>query len=154
MGTVFSHVFNLGFASLSLLPLIALYPDSFKVSLAMLLLPLVIALLVVLGLGLTLITSILNVVYRDVGYIVNSLLLVLFWATPIVYSSDKVTGTAKTVMMLNPMASLIDCVRTIVMQGVAPSLRELGIAASSTAVVLAVGVVIYRSFATVVSDHV
>ena len=38
MGTVFSHVFNLGFASLSLLPLIALYPDSFKVSLAMLLL--------------------------------------------------------------------------------------------------------------------
>ena len=64
-----------------------------------------------LGLGLTLITSILNVVYRDVGYIVNSLLLVLFWATPIVYSSDKVTGTAKTVMMLNPMASLIDCVR-------------------------------------------
>ncbi|MEZ4226504.1 MAG: ABC transporter permease [Polyangiaceae bacterium] len=154
MGTVFSHVFNLGFASLSLLPLIALYPGAFRVSLAMLALPVVLGLLVVLGLGLVLFTGILNVVYRDVGYIVNSVLLVLFWATPIIYPFDKVPASYQGFMMFNPMASLIHCVRVIVMQGEFPPARAFWPACAVSFGVLALGGLMYRRFATEVSDHV
>ncbi len=153
-GTVFSHTFNLGFASLSLLPLIAFYPSAFRVSAAMLLLPIVVFLLVVLGLGLTLISSILNVVYRDVGYIVNSLLLVLFWATPIIYPLTRVPEDVRSFMLLNPMASLIHCVRVIVMEGQVPPAAALGAAAAVSSLTLAVGVFIYWRFAPVVADHV
>lgn len=153
-GSVLSHTFNLGFASLSLLPLIALYPSAFRVSLAMLALPLVILLLVALGLGLTLLTGILNVVYRDVGYLVNSALLVLFWATPIIYPLTKVPEGARAWMLLNPMASIIHCIRVIVMDGALPPWSALGAAFGVSCGVLGLGVFVYARFSSVVSDHV
>ena len=154
MGTVFSHTFNLGFASLSLLPLIAFYPEAFQVSLAMVALPVLILLSVCLGLGLTLLTSILNVVYRDVGYIVNSILLVLFWATPIIYPMHKVPDAYQGWMMLNPMASLIYCIRVIIMDGAFPPARPFWSATAVSLGFLALGTLVYRRFSSVVADHV
>ncbi len=153
-GTVSSHIFNLGFASLSLLPLIAFYPEAFQVSLAMLALPVVIAILVCLGLGVTLLTSILNVVYRDVGYIVNSFLLVLFWATPIIYPLHKVPEEYQYWMLLNPMASLIYCVRVIILDGSFPPARAFWPALLVSLGILLLGSFVYRRFSNVVSDHV
>jgi ABC-type polysaccharide/polyol phosphate export permease len=153
-GTVFSHVFNLGFAALSLLPLIAFYPESFHVSLALVVLPLVIVFLVALGLGLALISAVLNVVFRDVGYIVNSALVVLFWATPIAYPIDRLPGGWKQAMLLNPMASLIHCIRDVILKGVFPPASVLSAAAASTLGVLLLAVLIYRRFETEIADHV
>jgi ABC-2 type transport system permease protein len=153
-GTVFSHTFNLGFASLSLLPLIAFYPEAFQVSFAMLALPVVVALLVCLGLGLALLSSILNVVYRDVGYIVNSVLLVLFWATPIIYPLHKVPDAYQGWMMLNPMASLIHCIRAIIIEGAFPPGRAFWPALAVSLGVLLLGALVYRRFSSVVADHV
>ncbi len=154
MGTVFSHTFNLGFASLSLLPLIAFYPEAFQVSLAMIVLPVMIVLLVCLGLGLALLTGILNVVYRDVGYIVNSVLLVLFWATPIIYPLHKVPEAYQNWMLFNPMASLIHCIRAIIMEGAFPPARAFWSATLVCVGILLLGSLIYRRFSKVVADHV
>jgi ABC-type polysaccharide/polyol phosphate export permease len=153
-GTVFSHVLNLGFASLSLLPLVAIYPGAFQVSFAFLALPLVAVLLVALALGLALASAILNVVYRDVGYIVNSALVVLFWATPIVYPLEFLPEHARRWMLLNPMASVLSCLRDIVMKGQLPPASLLGIAALSCVGVLGVALLLYRRFAREVADHV
>lgn len=154
MGTVFSHLQNLGFASLSILPLIALYPSYFQVSLAILVLPIVLVFLIALALGLVLISGVLNVVYRDVGYIVNSALVVLFWATPIMYPLDKVAGNARRMILLNPMASIIECTRAIVMDGRFPPPGVIGAAAVSSSLILLVGLLLYRRFARQLADHV
>lgn len=153
-GTVFSHVFNLGFAALSLLPLIAIYPEAFHVSLSLVVLPLVIVLLIALGLGLALISAVLNVVFRDVGYIVNSALVVLFWATPIAYPIDRLPGVWKKAMLLNPMASVIHCIRDVVLKGEFPPASVLGAAAASCLGLLALGALIYRRFESEIADHV
>jgi ABC-type polysaccharide/polyol phosphate export permease len=153
-GTVFSHLHNLGFASLSILPLIALYPSAFQVSLAMLALPLVLVFLVVATLGLVLISGVLNVVYRDVGYIVNSSLVVLFWATPIMYPLDRVAGTARRILLLNPMASIIESTRAIVMDGRFPAAGVTAAAAASSGLILLIGLLLYRRFARQLADHV
>jgi len=154
MGTVFAHLYNLGFASLSILPLIALYPSAFQVSFAILFLPIVLGFLIALALGLAILSGVLNVVYRDVGYIVNSALVVLFWATPIMYPLDKLTGIARRLMLLNPMASIIECIRDIIMNGRLPPLGVIAAAAGSSFGILLVGLLLYRRFARELADHV
>mgnify|MGYP003477687480 FL=1 len=154
LGTVLSHVINLGFAALSILPLIAFYPEAFQVSAALLALPLIVLLLVALGLGLALTSGVLNVVYRDVGDIVNSALVVLFWATPIAYPLEKLQGLPRQLMLLNPMASLIQCIRDIVLNGQMPPASVLGAAVCGCVGVLVLGTLVYGRFAHVVADHV
>jgi ABC-2 type transport system permease protein len=54
--------------------------------------PLSIAIIVVLATGIALVLSALNVFLRDVEHLVEILLLILFWASPIVYSAAFVHG--------------------------------------------------------------
>ena len=59
--------------------------------------PLSVAIIVVLATGIALVLSALNVYLRDVEHLVEILLLILFWASPIVYSAgfvhDAIGGT-------------------------------------------------------------
>lgn len=59
--------------------------------------------LVVYLLGLTWITSALTVFAKDVLSIVNLIVQVGFWATPIVWSADGMSETVQTVLKLNPI---------------------------------------------------
>jgi ABC-2 type transport system permease protein len=56
-------------------------------------LPLVIALVVVLGTAVSLVLSAVNVYLRDVQHLVEVMLLIFFWASPIVYSISFVNAT-------------------------------------------------------------
>ncbi len=153
-GIVLSHVLNLGFASLSILPLIVFYPGAFHFSAALLLLPVVLVLLVALALGLALASATLNVVYRDVGYMVNSALVVLFWATPIVYPLDHIPEHTRRWVLINPIASLLTCIRDIIIGGRLPPAAVFAAATLSCLGVLLVSIVLYRRFAQTVTDHV
>ena len=70
-------------------------------------LPLSFALLLVFGLALALLFSAVNVYLRDVQYLVEIALMVLFWASPIVYSWSQVAGSvggkAEEIYLANPI---------------------------------------------------
>lgn len=153
-GTVFSDLYNLGFSSLSILPLIAIYPESFKVSFALLLMPVVVICLIAFALGLGLASAVLNVIFRDTGYIVDSVLIALFWATPIIYPMSQVPGLAHALMHLNPMATIVEAIRVIVIQGQVPPPWIMIAMVGGSFGVLVFGALVYRLFAPVVSDHV
>jgi len=153
-GTVFSHLFTLGFASLSLVPLVAFYPDAFRLSFALLLVPVLLLFIVLTMLGLVLATSVLNVLYRDVGYVVDSLLLVLFWATPIVWPFDRLPQEVHKFVLVSPLASILHCMRDVVMKGVLPPATVFGAAALTSVLTLVLGVLIHRRYAHLVPDHV
>ncbi len=153
-GTVLADLYNLGFSALSVLPLIAFYPEAFKVSPALLLLPLVVVCLIAFGLGLALASAVLNVIFRDTGYIVDSVLIALFWATPIIYPLSRVPGLGHALMHLNPMATIVESVRVIVMQGETPSGWLMLSVFGGCFGTLLLGALVYRLFAPVVSDHV
>jgi ABC-2 type transport system permease protein len=65
---------------------------------------------VVYGTALALLLSAFNVFLRDIQYLVEVALLILFWASPIVYSWTNITNVAvhhrwvETVYLLNPMS--------------------------------------------------
>jgi ABC-2 type transport system permease protein len=74
-------------------------------------LPLSFAVLVVFGLALALVLSAINVYLRDVQYLVEIVLMVLFWASPIVYSwtmvRDNVSGWATDLYLANPITLVV-----------------------------------------------
>jgi ABC-type polysaccharide/polyol phosphate export permease len=140
--------------SLVVVAFIPIFPDAFTLSPALLLVPIVLAFFVALLAGVALMVSVLSVVYRDVQYLVSTLLMIFYWLTPIVYPIDVVPEPARTVLRLNPLAGIIDGLRDLIMLGQAPSAAAwLGIAAPSLAV-LGLGALIFRHYEWLVLDHV
>ncbi|NTW38271.1 MAG: ABC transporter permease [Cellulomonadaceae bacterium] len=73
--------------------------------------PLAFAVLLVFGLALALVLSAVNVYLRDVQYLIEIALMVLFWASPIVYSwtavRDAVGSVVTEIYLANPMTLVV-----------------------------------------------
>lgn len=86
-----------------------------KISLFIIFLPAVILIHTCLIVGLALLVSALQVIYRDVEYIVQILLMALFFSTPGVYMLeeviDKVTPFFTKIYMLNPFVGILNLYR-------------------------------------------
>ena len=70
-------------------------------------LPLFLLLTLISALGIGLWFSSLNVLYRDVGYMLPFLTEVWKYLTPVAYSAQYITGTWKVIYSLNPMAGVV-----------------------------------------------
>jgi lipopolysaccharide transport system permease protein len=78
----------------------------------LLLLPLVMLLLSLLATGIGLLTCALYVAYRDVKFLVESGLLLAFYASPVLYHPDAVPDSVAWVLELNPMYGVMLLART------------------------------------------
>jgi lipopolysaccharide transport system permease protein len=127
-------------------------------TLNLLVLPLVVILALVTALGVGLWLSALNVLYRDVGYILPVLTQLLMFISPVGYSSSSVGAQWQVLYALNPMVGVIECFRWAVL-GTVPSeglsLPILVAISASVALVILVSGLFYfrrmeRSFADMV----
>ena len=71
-------------------------------------LPLFLLLALVTSLGVGLWFSALNVLYRDVGYILPFLTQIWFFVTPIVYSATEISDKWRLLYGLNPMTGVVE----------------------------------------------
>jgi lipopolysaccharide transport system permease protein len=106
-------------------------------------LPWLVALEVGLLVGLSLLSSALNVFYRDVKYLVPLIVQLWMFVTPVIYSSSMVPERLRRWYMLNPMAVVIDGIRRVLLHGESPELPSLLI---STGLVALFGLAAYRYF--------
>lgn len=65
-------------------------------------------------LGLTFIASAMNVYYRDVKHFIEVLLQLWFWATPIIWSLQRVPEKFRTYVLLNPFTSFVKAYRDVI----------------------------------------
>ncbi|MBN1667044.1 MAG: ABC transporter permease [Anaerolineales bacterium] len=72
------------------------------------LLPFLLLLTLVTALGVGLWLSALNVIYRDIGYVIPFLTQVWFYVTPIVYSSSELPASLRIFYAINPMVGVVD----------------------------------------------
>lgn len=108
-----------------------------------LLLPFIIIIQLAFCLGLMFIVSWLSVLVRDIPQLVSVLLQILFYLSPIIYPAQSIPARFQPLILLNPLAALIDAYRAIILYDRLPSFLSLVYPAA-----LAVGLLIfgYRLF--------
>jgi ABC-type polysaccharide/polyol phosphate export permease len=108
--------------------------------------------------GMALICASLNVFYRDMQYLVESALLVLFWLSPILYSVSRVRDSLPrplyVLYMINPLAPIIDACRRVVLEGLAPNLAAFAFCAVVSILTLVVGLVAFTKCQKGFADNV
>ncbi|MDD3453388.1 MAG: ABC transporter permease [Bacilli bacterium] len=110
-----------------------------------LLLPLIIITQYILSLGIVFITSAINVYVRDAEYIINFFIMMLFYATPILYSSELFEGTKFAwILKLNPMASIINSYRDILFYQQMPDLKTMLIVLIGSIALLFIGIHVFK----------
>jgi ABC-type polysaccharide/polyol phosphate export permease len=154
VAAVLSHGINFLIAASMLLVFVPIFPGAFRLSPALLLVPIFLGLLVMLMVGIGLATSVLNVIYRDVAYLVNTALLLLYWLTPVIYPIDVIPQPYRSILVWNPLGGVLTALRGAIMRGQYPTLSQWAAIAVPTTVILAIGWVIFRRNERLVLDYV
>jgi lipopolysaccharide transport system permease protein len=128
------------------------------------LLPVIILIEIAFTLGITLITSTLNVFYRDTRHVLDVLLLAWFFLTPVFYpittvqEQRVVMGITLNMRVwlrrLNPMASIIASYRDILYWGTFPGLDFLLRTALTAVTVLIIGYLFFLRYSPRFSEEV
>ncbi len=91
------------------------------------------------------ITSAINVYVRDSEYIINFIISMLFYATPVLYSANMFSGSKiEWIIKLNPMATIINSYRDIFYYQTMPNIKMLLIVLVAGSILLYLGLRIFR----------
>lgn len=93
--------------------------------------------------GFSLFFSSTNVYFRDIQQLINLLLLLWFFVTPIVYQLEMVPAKLRAIIKLNPMAPIILLYRSALYKNEMPSALIVGAAVLSALVVFTIGYAIF-----------
>jgi len=104
----------------------------------LILLPVVLLVQMAFTAAVALLISMGNLFYRDVKYLIEIVLTLWMFATSVVYPVERVGGRLGGLLMLNPMTSIIEAYRSILLRGTWPAWGPFAIAAALSFVLLAV----------------
>ena len=121
-------------------------------TLAMLWLPLLIGVNLAFGLGIGLILGVLNVFVRDVSQVMMVVLQLLFWLTPIVYMPSIIPERLRAILEFNPMMHMVIAFQNVMLYGRAPGMAGLAVLAAASAVLLLLGLFLFRRAAPEMVD--
>ena len=110
-------------------------------------LPLVIIAQYLFTLGIIFITGAIDVYVRDLEYLVNFVVQMLFYGTPILYSLEmfqNAPALIKTLMHCNPMGVIITSYRDILYYGNMPHIKSLLIVLGASFLLCLIGLAIFR----------
>ncbi len=108
-----------------------------------LLFPIACMFLLILGIGLIL--SALFVFFRDIQYLYGVFTTALMYATPIFYTTD-IMGDKAWIFYLNPLYYYVTYFRSVVIDGVIPSLAYHGVMLGVSLLLFAIGCWMYKKY--------
>lgn len=137
LATVFSNLFNFLIALLMLVAVVIISGRPVWTQLHWLILAVVLQ--TVLCAGLAQFLSISDVYFRDIQQLISILILVLFFATPIVYEFADVPQGFAPFIIANPLTPIMEMYRAALVHTRPPQLWMVGLGVGQVAVVWAVG---------------
>jgi ABC-2 type transport system permease protein len=119
LAVVLTTLFNLGLNLVVVL--VFLLASGVTPEWTWLLAPFVLVALIVLTTAVSMLVSSLYPRFRDLAIIWTVLSTVLFYGSPVLYPLEKVPGTLRDIVMLNPLASILELARKWIVDPSAPS---------------------------------
>lgn len=104
--------------------------------------------------GLVLLSSALQVFVRDVEHVLSPLLMIWFYATPVLYPASLVPEQIRSVMALNPMAMFIGNVRDALLHGVVSVTWQTVALAVGSIALFALGRLMFRRLSPHFEDFI
>lgn len=129
-----------------------------SIGISLIYLPFLFGIQFAMTIGLSLLLSSGHVHFRDIGNLVNVLLLFGFYASPVFYPLDLIRnasfpGWLRTVYMLNPMAGLLTAYRQVLFEMRFPDLSLILWPLCCALGALLVGTFVFRRFSATMSDY-
>lgn len=106
--------------------------------------PIILVIQYILQLGISFVLSSVTVYFRDLEHFIQVILQIMFYATPIVYSSDSIPDAFKFIINFNPMAHIINGYRDIFYNQTVPNLKALGILFIVSLIVCVLGYLVFK----------
>ena len=138
LSSLIHHLIGVGLA----IALVGLVLKSF--SPLVLLLPVYMLFAGLLAVGVAWIVSSLHVFLRDTGQVLNVVMTLLFWMTPIMISEDKIPAVFRPMVSWNPMSWLVRAYRDRLLSPLWPGWHELAVLAASSITIFVLGGLFFR----------
>jgi lipopolysaccharide transport system permease protein len=142
IGAVLAGLLDFGVASILFVGMLIIYRVALHWT-VLWVIPLL-AIQFILSIGVVLLGSALNVLFRDIRFIVPLATQLWMYATPIIYPMDLIPERFRFVYYLNPMAAVIDGYRRAIVSGSSPDGLGVGIAFVVSAVLLILSYVTFK----------
>jgi len=124
-----------------------------RLTLSLAALPLLLVIQTLMTVGLSLVIATWNVFFRDIAQLVNIILSMVFFMTPIFYRVPR-ESKYMAIFQVNPVAGLIRCYRAILFEGQAPASGPLILVAGVSIVLFGLGYLTYKHQLSEVVDTI
>jgi ABC-type polysaccharide/polyol phosphate export permease len=104
--------------------------------------------------ALSLLISSFNLFYRDIQYLLNLIISLWFYLTPILYPVEQFPEKYRFIFSLNPMSVIINAYRQTILGGGPPNLNSLGVAALTSIIFYLVAYLIFKKSEGQFADYV
>jgi len=152
LATIIAKIIDFLFASIILIIFMIAYQIPVTVSILWVLPLFFIQQIFTLGLSLFLAAA--NLLYRDVQYLLNMILLLWMYATPVFYPVDLVPDKYRLIFQLNPMAVIINAYRQVILGGGEPKYSSIIIALVLSFIILLFGLSYFKSREKIFADNI
>ncbi len=149
--SILACLFDFMIASLVLTVLLSI--AGLGVNILILWLPILIISLIFFTTGLGLLLSSANLFYRDVKYIVEIILMFGIFFTPVFYEA-KTFGEWQTLLLLNPMGSLLEAINNVIVLKTMPELGWLCYTVLTSFFMLVIGLKIFKKYEPIFAEYI
>ena len=111
---------------------------------AVLFLPVILIVQLIFTAGLALFLAMANLFYRDVKYLFDVVIIAWMFASPVAYSFDGVGGLTGVVAQANPMTTILEAYRDVLVRGQLPPAAPLMETAALSCAILSVAWIVFH----------
>ncbi len=150
--TIIAKSLDFFFSCIALIVFFVFYKT--EIQLTILWIPLVLLIQLLFTVGLSLIVATLNLFYRDIQYLLSLVLTLWMYLTPIMYPADIVPQRYRFFFSLNPMVSIVNAYRSLILGTGSLDIPSLIHTAILSLVVFFIGLHVFKKFEGQFADYV
>ncbi len=142
--------FDFLMASLVFIVLLFIYHISFTANFGLLVL--IVPAIFLLTAGISFFLSTLNVLFRDIRFVVPLVLQIWLYLTPVIYSSEQVPEKYRIFLNINPLTLLIEAFRDVTTSGRVPNTSQMIVSLIISIVIFFLGYWFFKSREKIFAD--